>query len=285
MTSTPARAGSYERFWLAAVTLAAVAMYVPTFRYLWGKWMEDSQYSLGFLVPLVCAYFFWQKLPEARKLKRSPSVWGLAIIVAALAFHLAGTVLDVSGPSGVSIILMILGACLYFHGPNLVRLMGFPIAYMVFMIPIPGGVIDRVGLPMQLMASGATAGILDLIIANVHRAGIQITVDGYEFVVAPACSGLSSLVALVGVTAVFAYLTRLSAPMKWILFAMSLPIALAANIVRITSIGLLGHYWDWEKAIGIYHDWSSPMLFLVAIALLFAINGGLEWLSARRTTR
>ena len=96
---------------------------------------------------------------------------------------------------------------------------------------------------------------------------------------------MSSLVALVGVTAVFAYITRLATPLKWVLFAFALPVALAANIVRITTIALLGHYWDWEKAMSIYHDMSSPLLFIVAIVLLFAISGGLEWLSARRTTR
>lgn len=281
-TQTPIRIR--ESYWIAAVLFVAAAMYLHTFRYLWDKWMND-EYSLGVLAPIVCGYLMWKKLPQARLLKRSPSVWGLAIIAVGLVFHLAGTILDVSGPSSVSIILLILGGCLYFHGRNLVRLMGFPIAYMVFMIPIPGGIIDRIALPMQLVASSATAGILDVFISNVYRAGIQISVDGYEFVVAPACSGLNSLVALVGVTAVFAYLTRLTLPLKWLLFAFSLPIALAANIVRISTIGMLGHYWDWDKALNIYHDWSSPMLFLVAIALLFAINGGLEWLCARRTTR
>jgi exosortase/archaeosortase family protein len=95
---------------------------------------------------------------------------------------------------------------------------------------------------------------------------------------------MSALVALVGVTAVFASITRLPAKYKWALFSLSLPIALAANVVRITSIALVGYFWDWEKAMSIYHDWSSPILFLVAIIQLFIINWGFEWLSARRTT-
>jgi len=274
-----------ERYWLIAVVAAAVIMYLPTFRYLWGKWIEDSQYSLGFLVPFVCGYFVWKKWPEARSLERSPSAWGLLVIVLGLLLHLAGMLLDVSGPSSLSILIVVIGFCLYLHGKALLKLMAFPIAFMIFMIPIPGGLIDRVGLPMQLLASSATAKILGLFISDVSRAGIQINVAGYQFVVAPACSGLSSLVALVGVTAVFAYLTRLSPPLKWALFAFSLPVALAANIVRITSIGLLGYFWDWDKAMTIYHEFASPLLFLIAIVLLFAINGGLEWLSARRTTR
>lgn len=273
-----------DRYWLYAVIAVAILMYIPTFRYLWGKWMEDAQYSLGFLVPLVCGYFTWKKWPEISGLKRWPSIWGVILIAFGLALHLAGEVLDVSGPSALSIIIVLIGGCLYFHGKYLVKLLAFPLAYTIFAIPLPGGLIDRVGLPMQLLASGATAKILGLLGLDVTRAGIQLSVDGYNFEVAPACSGMSSLVALVGVTAVFAYITRLPIKYKWFLFCLSLPIALAANIIRITTIALVGSEWGWEVAMKVYHEWSSPLLFMVAILLLFAINWGLEWLSARRTT-
>lgn len=273
-----------EQYWLAAVLALAAVMYIPTFRYLWGKWMEDAQYSLAFLVPFVSGYFIWKKWPEVVRLKRSPSGLGLVLIVLALLMHLAGVILDVSGPSGVSVILMLVGGCLHFHGRQLVRVLAFPLAYTVFMIPLPGGIIDRVGLPMQILASKSTAVLLYLLGLDVTRNGIQLSVDGHQFIVAPACSGMSSLVALVGVTAVFAYITSLPAKYKWVLFSLSLPVALIANVVRITSIALVGYFWDWEKAMAVYHDWSSPMLFLVAIVQLFIINWGFEWLSARRNT-
>ena len=259
-------------------------MYVHTFCYLWGKWMEDVQYSLAYLVPFVSGYFVWKKWPEVAKLKRSPSGLGLVLIGLALFMHLSGVILDVSGPSEVSIIIFLIGACIYFHSRQLVRVLAFPLAYMVFMIPLPGGIVDRLGLPMQILASRSTALLLQLFGFAVTRSGIQLSVDGYQFDVAPACSGMSSLVALVGVTAVFAYITSLPPKYKWALFCLSLPIALVANIVRITSIALVGCWWDWDKAMHVYHDWSSPILFLVAIIQLFIINGVFEWLSARRTT-
>lgn len=273
-----------ERLMLLALVAVAVVMYIPTFRYLWGKWNEDAQYSLAFLVPFVCGYFVWKKLPEARELARSPSAWGVVVIVFGLILHLAGVILDVSGPSSVSIILVLVGGCLYLHSPALVRLMAFPLAYTVFAVPIPGGLIDRVGLPMQILASASTVKLLQLIGIDATRAGIQLTIEGFDLEVAPACSGMSSLVALVGVTAVFAYITRLPARYKWFMFALSAPIAIAANILRITTIGLVGYQWGWEKALKIYHDWSSPLLFMIAILILFALNWGFEWLSARRTT-
>jgi exosortase len=273
-----------ERVWLVAVLVLVAVTYAPTFRYLWQKWMEEAQYSLAFLVPAVTGYFTWRKWPEVKSLERRSSGWGLTLIVFALLLHLAGVVLDVSGPSSVSLVIAVIGGCLYFHGVALVKTLGFPLAYLVFMIPVPGGLLDRVGLPMQLGAAGASASLLSLAGLEVVRSGVLLTVEGNSFEVAQACSGMSSLVALIGVTAVFAYLTKLKAWQKWFLFLLSLPVALAANVVRITTIGLVGYQWGQRAAMDIYHDWSSPILFLVAVSALVVMNRGFECINARRTT-
>lgn len=275
---------TWERAWLLAAIVAAAIMYVPTFDYLWHRWRADAQYSLAFLVPFVSGYFVWKKWPEVRSLKRLPSNAGLALLIVAVLLHLTGVVLDISGPSGVSLIISLIGFCLYFHGAALVRTLAFPLAYTVFMIPIPGGVLDLVGFPLQLWASGSTAAILRLMGLEVTRNGVELWVAGAQYQVAEACSGMSSLVALVGVTAVFAYITRLPTVYKWVLFALALPVALASNVVRITTIALVGHQWGQEAALNIYHDWSSPILFFAAVLMLFVINRGLEWLSGRRNT-
>lgn len=270
--------------WLLAVVAVAVVMYIPTLRYFWRSWMGDSQYSLAYLVPFVSGYFIWIKWATVKKLKRSSCRAGLSVIVLGLLVHLAGTALDISGLSSVSLLLCLVGGCMYFHSKALVQTLAFPLAYMVFMIPIPGGVVDRVGFPLQLWASGGTAMLLKLMQIEVVHNGVNLTVDGNSFTVAQACSGMSSLVALVGVTAVFAYITKLPVKFKWALFFLSIPVALIANVVRITTIGLVAYQWGADSAIKIYHDWSSPILFMAAILMLFFINWGFEWLSARRTT-
>lgn len=275
---------SSEKAWFYAVLVIAIVTYLPTFKFLVGKWIEDAQYSLAFLVPFVSGYFIWKKWPEVKKLERSPSVWGLVLIFFAMALHVAGVILDVSGPSGVSVLLCLLGGCLYFHGAALVRTLAFPLAYTVFMIPIPGGVLDLVGFPMQLWASGSAAALLRLFGLEVARSGVNMSVPGFDFQVAEACSGMSSLVALVGVTAVFAYIIRLPLLCKWILFFLALPIALAANVVRITTIALVGYQWGQDAAMNIFHDWSSPILFVSAVLFLFVISLVLEWISGRLTT-
>lgn len=273
-----------EMYFVIALVVLSCIMYYDTFLYLWDKWEADAQYSLGFLVPPICLYFAWQKWPDLLKLERKPSIWGLPIIIFALILHISGMILDVSGPSALSIIFMITGCILYFYGFGAVRTLAFPLSYMLFMIPIPGGVIDRIGLPLQIIASKISAYLLSFMAPNVTRTGIQIAVDGFNFEVAAACSGLSSLIALLCVGAVFAYLTKLSLALKWVLFACSFPIAVAANIIRIMTIALLGHYWSWDKSLGFYHDWGPFPLFLLAIIMLFIINGVLEWISSKQNT-
>jgi exosortase len=273
-----------DLLWIASIVAVAAVMYASTGRFLWQKWMENAQYSLAPIVPFVSGYFLWKKWPEVKELKRSPSVLGLVLILLAILLHLVGAVLDISGPSGVSIFLCILGGCLYFHSKALVRTLWFPLAYLAFMIPVPGGVLDLIGFPLQLWASGSTAAILRAFGMEVTRTGVNLSVPGFDFQVAEACSGMSSLVALFGVTAVFAYTCRLPDKQKWLLVFLALPIALAANIVRIITIALVGYEWGSNAAMNIYHDWSSPILFLVAICFMFAITGVLEWFNGRRNT-
>ena len=107
--------GRAETIWLLVVILSAVVLYLRTFAYCWKEWNQESQYSLAFLVPFVSGYFLWKAWPQVRMMQRTPSAWGLMLIVAALLMHVGGTVLDISGPSSVSIILYLVGACIYFR--------------------------------------------------------------------------------------------------------------------------------------------------------------------------
>lgn len=274
-----------EALWLCAVGVLAIVLYLPTFRYLWGRWMSDSQYSLAYLVPFVSGYFGWKLWATASRQPKSSSAWGMVLIVLALLTHLVGSLLDVAILSGASVFVLLVGGFLYLRGTAFTRVMWFPLAYIAFMIPVPEGLTDMVGFPLQLYASASTAHLLNLLGIDVVRNGVNLSVPGFDFEVAAACSGMSSLVALVGVTAVFAYITTLPNKYRWGLFALSLPIALVANVVRISTIALVGYSVGADAAIDIYHDWSSPILFMVAIMLLFALSRGFEWLNDRRTTR
>lgn len=273
-----------DRIWLTVIVAATVFLYHRTLAYCWQAWKVEPQYSIAYLVPLVSGYFLWQKWPQVRATPRSPSHWGLLLIILAILLHLGGVLLDISGPSSVSMLVFLTGCCLYLHGTGLLRVLAFPLAYLIFAIPVPGGALDVLGFPLQLWASSAAATLLQVIGMDVTRNGVNLSASGFDVQVAAACSGMSSLVALTGVSAVFAYLTSLRPAQKWLLFFLAIPIAVMANVVRIATIVLVGYKWGVVAATTVYHKWSSPILFLVAIAILLMVNRGLEWRNTHRTT-
>ncbi len=270
-----------EVAWFGVLLVAVCALYFQTFGYVWRAWNAEVQYSLAFLVPFISGYFVWKQWGALKAIDRKPTAVGLVLIVLAILLHIAGTALDISGPSTISILVLILGCCLFFHGLQLVKAIWFSLAYLVFAVPFPGGVTDLIGFPLQLWASGTTAAVLRMTGMQVTRSGVNLAVPGFEFQVAEACSGMNSLVALVGVTAVFAYTAKLSGRYKLLLFLLAIPVALVANVVRITTIGLVGYKLGPAAATGIYHTWSSPLLFVAAILQLVFFSWIFEKMNAK----
>lgn len=268
-------------FWLFAIGIISIVFYAQTFVTFWEKWSTNAQYSMAPLVPFVSGFFAYSLWDKVKKAEKCENRWGLVLIIFALLMHIVGSALDITGPSGISVLIFGIGLIMYFHSFEIVKVLWFPLAYLLFAIPLPGGLIDIVGLPLQLYASAGTTALLKLLGIEVARSGVNLWVPGFEFKVAIECSGMSSLVALIGVIAVLAYISRIPNLYKWILFALALPVAFAANVVRITTIALVGYYFSADAATDIYHDWSSPILFMSAIAMMLTLSWFFEKISMR----
>jgi exosortase len=269
--------------WPLLLAGSAAYAYGGTLAHMASEWRAEPQYSLAFLVPFVSGYFAWRNRRRALGAKPSPSVWGIILLGAALAVHLLASMLDISGPSAFSLLPFLAGCLLYLHGPNLLRALLFPLGFLAFAIPLPGGLTDLAGFPLQMWSSGASASLLGLLGLDVSRSGTSISVPGFDFRVAEACAGMSSLVAMMAVAAVISYTSGLPSGWKWAMFAMATPAALAANVVRITSIALVGSIWGSDAAMA-WHGWSSPLLFATAAGILVAFGKGVRWTFERRDT-
>jgi EpsI family protein len=215
----------------------------------------------------------------------------LALIALALLLHLAEKALDLNGPSPLSIPIFVAGAVWFFLGTAFLRALAFPIAYLIFMIPIPGGFTEVVSFPLRLLATNGSKIAAGWFGVDVQGSGMNIHFGqpyGYEQImlqVADPCSGLHSLMAIKALHAITAYLTRLKLGWKWVLFMCAIPIALMANLTRITGIILIGAYWSKDVALGLFHDWSSPVLFAIAFAILISIGRFLEWATLPNPSR
>ena len=267
-----------------AVTLLTLGiwLYGPVLIRLVRQWWSDPNFSHGFFVPVFAAFVVWQNRTRLRAIQPKPSMWGLPVIVISLAMLLVGTFGAELFLSRVSFILLIGGAVIFFVGWAMLRAVLFPLCFLVLMIPIPAIVFSQITLPLQMLASKLAAGTLPICGVPVLREGNIINLPAMPLEVAQACSGIRSLMSLTTLAIMYGYLVE---PRVWVRVALalaSIPIAVAANGLRIVGTGLIVQYWDPEKAEGFFHLFSGWLVFVFSLLMLFALHRAFIVLQGKR---
>ena len=248
--------------WLYGAVLARLAH----------QWWTDPNFSHGFFVPAFAFYLVWQKWDTVRTVPSAPSPWGLAVVL----FSLCTLVLGILGAelflSRVSLIMLLGGIVLFLHGWEMLRVLIFPLAILLLMVPIPSILLNQITFPLQILASKLSAWILPLLGVPVLREGNVINLPAMPLEVADACSGIRSLLSLACLSIMYGYLLEKRTSIRIILALASIPIAVAANALRIVGTGLLVQYWDPDKAEGFFHAFSGWLIFVVSVLMLFALH-------------
>ncbi len=236
----------------------------------WGdKVSFGADYSHGYLIPFVSLGVIWHKRAEFFAATKKICVLGLYVIIAALIMHWVGAKMQQTRISLMSLILLIWGIPFYFLGWQVAKLLIFPCAYLIFCVPL--NFLDALSFPLQQAATGISFNILNGIGLECERVGTQLISPYFQLNVEAPCSGLRSLLAMTALTAVYAYSTQKTFIKKWLLFVLSIPIAVAGNIGRIISIAVVSIVSGQKLGAGLYHDWSGYVLFTVAISLMVAV--------------
>ena len=213
---------------------------------------------------------------------RSPSLWGLPVILLALLLLLLGVFGAELFLSRSSLLVLIAGLILFFLGTRLFRTLLFPLLFLVLMIPIPVIIFSQITFPLQIFASKIAAWSLPVLGVPVLREGNVINLPAMPLEVAEACSGIRSLLSLVTLAIMYGYLLEKRIGLRVALAAASVPIAVAANGFRIVGTGLLVQYWDPEKAEGFFHAFSGWLIFVVSLVMLFLFHQLLRMFLRRR---
>lgn len=256
---------------LIAGALTALLVW-PAFAHAVQIWMWDPEFTFGFLVPPVVAILLWRCRGALRE-QASVGAWGgLAVVFGALALYLLGQRAGLNAVAGLAVSPLLWGIAVTLWGWGVGRILAFPVAFLSFGLALYRGLLDSVGFALQqVTAVGAAAGANALGI-DVVRDGLVLEADNFAFIIAEACSGMSSLVALLALTALWTYLVPTGWRARLVLLTSVLPIVAVANTLRVLLVlGVAAHFGQ-EAAVGFFHGASSLALFGFAIGALALVN-------------
>ncbi|MBT9538257.1 exosortase B [Thiobacillus sp.] len=259
------------------VVLGLLVLYVPTYWMLaHGMWNEDD-HAHGPIVLVVALYLIWQRrdvFTAADKPTRVEAAIGWTVLVIGLLAYALGRSQDILLFEIGSQIPVILGALLITLGMKSVRALWFALFFLLFIIPLPGFVVDAATGPLKQYISVIAEQVLYAAGYPIGRSGVTLTVGPYQLLVADACSGLHSMFSLSAMGLLYLYLMQhTSTTRNLIIMAAILPIAFFANIVRVMVLVLVTYHMGDEAGQGFLHGFAGIMLFIIGLLFLFALDG------------
>jgi exosortase len=264
---------------IVGLALLLALIFSATLRWLIGSWENNPYYGHGWLIPPVALFFAW-RAARATPAGGGGSYWGAGLILIGLLIHLLALPIRAFYLSALMLVPVLLGLVLLLGGWPAFRRQFFPLALLGLMVPLP--MVPTLSPPLEAFSAGGAANLGRLMGLAVVQDGSQVSLPGQAFVVAAPCSGLYSLVALSTLTVIFLYLADGDPRGRLALLLLVPPIALAANVIRITVLLAVAGNWGTEAALGYYHTYSSIVLFLIGLGSLILASRFLRCGGIRR---
>ena len=260
----------------AAALLFLIACFAFLYRQVIGDlvydWSRDDNYSHGFLIVPIALYLAWERRIKFASTERRPSNFGLILVLGSVLLLFAGVLGTEFFTTRISMLGIIAGSLVFLFGWAQLRIMLFPVAFLLLMIPIPAIIFNQVAFPLQLLASRFAEGTLAACQVPVFREGNVINLANTSIEIAEACSGIRSLIALLTLGIVYGYFMEARLWVRIVLALATIPVAIAANAFRVAGTGLAAHFYGSAAAQGFFHSFSGWLVFLVAFAMLFALH-------------
>ena len=274
VTAEASRRATRPLWWWGTLALVVLVgfLYRDVVVALVKQWWNDPDFSHGFFVPLISAYLVWQRRKDLEAEPLRPSWWGLAVIVGSVGILMLGVVGAELFLSRTSFIFLLAGLVILFLGYRHFRILIFPWAFLFLMVPLPALMMNHITLPLQFVASSLASWLLGLTGVPVLQDGNVIHLPALTLQVVEACSGIRSLVSLITLAIVYAYLLERSSPIRILLVLSAVPIAIVANGLRIMGTGLTGTYWNPDKAQGFFHEFSGWVIFILSLLMFLAVH-------------
>jgi len=266
--------------------LGFALMYLPVY---WGAavgpaaiWRSDEN-GHGPIILAVLAWLFWTKREAiANALTQPAPALGWPLFALGVLLYVFGRTFNTSSAEITSQLFVVAGGFLLLKGPPALRVAWFPVLYLVFLIPLPGTLVDALTGVLKQWISSTVESILYTAGYPIARSGVTISIGQYQMLVADACSGLNSMFSLSALGTLFMYImARKSKLHNAVMLAAILPIAFVANIIRVIILMLVTFHLGDEAGQGFLHGGAGMVLMLVALFIFFLFDTTLALFGAR----
>jgi exosortase B len=274
------RPGAAVREWLP-VAAGLLLLYVPTFYQLGTTLWQSEDHAHGPIILAVVVFLFWRQRDAflAVPAPAAPAS-GLALLAFGLFLYVVGRSQDINLFEVGALLPILAGTVLAMRGWATLRTLRFPILFAVFLIPFPDVFVDSVTGPLKQNVSAIAEQILYSAGYPVARNGVVLTIGQYQMLVADACSGLNSMFSLSALGLLYLYLVgRKSWVHNALIVASILPIAFAANVVRVVVLVLITYHFGDEAGQGFLHGAAGLLLVMVALVILVLLDAILSRMS------
>jgi exosortase B len=273
--SASGSAGKLE--WLP-IAAGLLLLYGPSlYRLAESHWNTDEG-GHGPIILAVAGWLAWRCRHALLATGARPArLTGLGLLVPGLLFYVLGRSLQIPLFEIGSLLPVSSGILVAMRGWRALRSLWFPILLVAFMIPLPGIFVDAITGPLKHQVSAIAAQVLYMAGYPVARSGVLITIGQYQLLVADACAGLHSMFSLSALGLLFMYLAaRTSVLHNAIMLASILPVAFAANIVRVLLLMLITYHFGDDAGQGFLHGATGIVLLVVALACLIGLDAALR---------
>jgi exosortase len=270
-------------FWLQVAFLVALitVLYGQVLADLARDWWTEPSLSHGLLIPPLALYIAWIYRNQTFAQKAAPDNRGLWLVGTACLLYVLGKLGAEFFLPRMSFVILLSGLVWTFWGYPRLRTLAFPLLLLATMVPLPVIFYNAIATPLQLFASDVATNLAQMLGVAVYRDGNVIHLAHVSLGVEEACSGLNSLSALMVASLLLGFLFCPQVSVRVILFALSIPLSIAVNVVRVTGTAVIADFHE-EFAMGFYHSFSGWLVFIGGFAILYLTARGLNWLAKNR---
>lgn len=267
------------RGWLPLI-LGFAAMYAPTLYTLMNGVWSTAEQAHGPIILAIASWLIYRKWPDmlAASAGASGSWTGVPVLAVGLLAYVLGRSQDIPVLEVGSVIWAAAGVVLLLRGGRALKALWFPLFFMLFMIPLPGPLVDMLTLPMKIAVSYVAENVLFWIGYPISRTGVILQIGQYQLLVADACAGLHTLFTLEALGLLYLNVVRHDSAFRNVTLALLIvPISFTANVIRVMVLTLVTYHLGDAAGQGFLHGFAGMVLFVSALMLIVAVDSLLRF--------